>query len=331
MKIAIVKLSALGDIVHAMVALQFIKAAIPNCHIDWVVEQRFAEVLADNPHVDHIITVNLKALKHDKFAVLREFCALKAQLNDCYDWVIDAQGLLKSAVIARLLSKHTAGFDKHSIREKIAAFFYRHHVNIAYDANTIDRNLAVLTQPLGVGVTSQQIIDKQPFLFYRSPDMALDSYFDVKQRNVLLVVGSTWPSRIYPKELLQQVIEGLPANYLIAWGNDSELETAEWLAQNSDAKVLRRLSLNDLKAAIDHCDLVIGNDTGPTHMAWGLNKPSITLFGPTPITRVYQTPINKVLKSPSAVNPFKLNKQDFSIREIPASAVVDLANILLSR
>jgi heptosyltransferase-1 len=90
------------------------------------------------------------------------------------------------------------------------------------------------------------------------------------------------------------------------------------------------MSLNDLKSTIKHADLVIGNDTGPTHMAWGFNKPSITLFGPTPVSRVYQTPINKVLKSPSVVNPFKLNKKDFSITEIKESAVVELAYSLLN-
>jgi heptosyltransferase-1 len=77
-------------------------------------------------------------------------------------------------------------------------------------------------------------------------------------------------------------------------------------------------------------DLVIGNDTGPTHMAWGLNRPSITLFGPTPISRVYQTPINQVLKSPSIVNPFKLDKNDFSIKDIQVGQVLACARGLLA-
>ena len=88
-------------------------------------------------------------------------------------------------------------------------------------------------------------------------------------------------------------------------------------------------TLNSVKALIAKADLLIGNDTGPTHMAWGLNVPSITLFGPTPVSRVYQTDINKVLKSPSIVNPFKLNKQDFSIQEIAEQDVIQLAELLL--
>jgi heptosyltransferase-1 len=115
----------------------------------------------------------------------------------------------------------------------------------------------------------------------------------------------------------------------LIWGNAQERKDAEWIAQRSSAQLLPALSLNDLKAVIASADLLIGNDTGPTHMAWGLNRPSITLFGPTPISRVYQTSINQVLKSPSLVNPFKLNKNDFSIREIPETAIINLAHGLL--
>ena len=80
---------------------------------------------------------------------------------------------------------------------------------------------------------------------------------------------------------------------------------------------------------IQQSSLLIGNDTGPTHMAWGLNVPSITLFGPTPVNRVYQTPINKVLKSPSKVNHFKLDKNDYSIKEIAVQDIVKMAEVLL--
>jgi heptosyltransferase-1 len=81
---------------------------------------------------------------------------------------------------------------------------------------------------------------------------------------------------------------------------------------------------------IAKADLLIGNDTGPTHMAWGLNRPSITIFGPTPVSRVYQTDINKVVKSASIVNPYKLNKQDYSIKDIDEQDIIGQAKFLLS-
>ena len=124
----------------------------------------------------------------------------------------------------------------------------------------------------------------------------------------------------------------LQENVLIVWGNEEERERAEWIAKNSSyATVMPKLSLNELKAFIASADLLIGNDTGPTHMAWGLNIPSITIFGPTPVSRVYQTPINRVIKSSSKVNPYKLNRQDFSIREIDPQKIVTMAKELLGK
>ncbi|MEQ1530405.1 MAG: lipopolysaccharide heptosyltransferase I, partial [Methylococcales bacterium] len=100
MKIAIVKLSALGDIVHAMVALQFIKAQCADIHIDWLVEERFAEVLKHNPDIDNILTVNLKALKCKPADIVPEYKKIRRYAGNHYKLVIDAQGLIKSALTA---------------------------------------------------------------------------------------------------------------------------------------------------------------------------------------------------------------------------------------
>lgn len=330
MKIAIVKLSALGDIVHAMVALQFIKTYDPSIEIDWIVEQGFAEILRHNPDINQILTVNLKALKHNKAGVWAEIKKVRQFANNNYDLVIDAQGLLKSAITSKLLGKNIAGFDKNSIREKIACYFYNQQVNSPYDANTIDRNVKVLSEPLGFSISSEQIHQKKAFLYFNDNNLSLNKYSSENLKNILFIIGSTWESRNYPKEKFLQVADKLQQNVLIAWGNDAEKEKAEWIAVRSDyVRVLPKLNLNDLTALMAKTDLTLGNDTGPTHLAWGLNKPSIVLFGCTPVSRVYQTEINKVLKSPSIVNPYKLNKQDYSIQEIEVDEVVELAMMLL--
>ena len=89
--------------------------------------------------------------------------------------------------------------------------------------------------------------------------------------------------------------------------------------------------MDDLKRTVSESRLVIGADTGPTHMAWALNIPSITIFGNTPEYRnTYITDINKVIKSDSKVNPLKLDKNDFSINEIKAIDIVNIAKELLS-
>ena len=330
MRIAIVKLSAMGDIVHAMVALQFIKAQVPNLEIDWIVEQGFAGILANNPDINAIYTVNLKSLKTHKAGIFQQIKAIRNYAKNNYDLVIDAQGLLKSAITARLLGKPVAGFDKDSIREKAAAWFYDVKVASAYDANTIDRNALVLSQPLGINITPEQILNKKPFLFFSDTDQSYTDFLSTDKHNIILVISSTWESRNYPAEKFVAVAEALQQNCLVIWGNAQEKQKAEWMAtQSNTIKVMPKLDLNGLKALIAHADLLIGNDTGPTHMAWALNKPSITLFGPTPVSRVYQTDINKVLKSASIVNPYKLNKQDYSIKDINESDIIKLAKDLL--
>lgn len=331
MRIAIVKLSALGDIIHAMVALQFIKQHAPDIETDWIVEERFAGILQHNPDITQILTVNLKALKNNKLAIFQELKKLRYYAKNNYDLVIDAQGLIKSAITARLLGKKVAGFDKNSIREKAASWFYDVKVSCAYDENTIDRNALVLSKPLGFCITNKEILGKKPFLYTGNTNPQLDTFFPNNRNTIVFAIGSTWESRNYPIEKFVAISQNLSANCLTLWGNEQEKAKAEWMSkQCANIKVLPKLDLNDLKAVIAKADLVIGNDTGPTHIAWGLNKPSITIFGPTPVSRVYQTDINKVIKSHSSVNPYKLNKQDYSIMNIDEHDIIELAKQLLS-
>ena len=96
--------------------------------------------------------------------------------------------------------------------------------------------------------------------------------------------------------------------------------------------IVNKLSLNKLKALISQVDLVIGPDTGPTHMAWALNVASITLFGPTPGYRnTYVTKINKIIESKSKVDPFKINKNDFSIKDIDIQEIIQVSQDLLDQ
>lgn len=324
MKICIVKLSAMGDIIHAMVALQFIKKALPDSQIDWVVESGFSGVLKNNPHIDNILEVNLKSIKKKKSEIFNQYKIIKSYSKNNYDIVIDAQGLLKSAIVAKIIgAKIIAGFDKNSIREGIASFFYDKKVSIAYDENTIDRNATVICEPLGIEVTSEMIIDKDAFLFSSSHVENLPDVFN------LFVIGSTWGSRNYPKEKFVKIAEALHVKTFIVWGSEEEHLKALWMQDNSKyLHVLPRGSLDELKYVISKCSLLIGNDTGPTHMAWGLNVPSITIFGPTPTNRVYVTPINRVIKSSSKVNHYKLDKNDFSICEIDSNEIVKIAKEL---
>jgi len=331
LKLAVVKLSAMGDIIHAMVALQFIKQRFPIIQIDWIVEAGFAAVLKDNPDIDNILPINLKAIKKDKSEIFTQIKLLREYAQNDYDLVIDAQGLIKSAITAKLLGNKIAGFDKESIREGIASWFYDVKVNIAYDENTIDRNATVLSQPLGFEITHDDILNKKSFLFFKETKETEKIYQDFfSQKTIVFIIGSTWESRNYPKEKFAKIADNLKENCLIVWASEDEKEKAKWIEENSlYAKMLPKIDLNVLKAVIAKSDLLIGNDTGPTHMAWGFNIPSITIFGPTPVNRVYQTKINKVVKSSSVVNHYKLDKNDYSIRDINENEIIVIAKELL--
>jgi heptosyltransferase-1 len=140
-----------------------------------------------------------------------------------------------------------------------------------------------------------------------------------------LIVGASRENKIYPKEKFVELVNRLEQKTLIVWGNKSEEDTAKYIARHADkAFVALEGNLDKLKHIIENSELVIGGDTGPTHMAWALNIPSITIFGNTPEYRnTYITPINQVVKSNSKVNPLKLDHSDFSIREIAVNDILD--------
>ena len=200
--------------------------------------------------------------------------------------------MIKSAIVSRIIgAKVIAGFDKDSIREGLSALFYNHKINIPYEANAIDRNMAVICQTLGINYTKDEILNKEKFLYFNKENQLEKPY-------ITLVVGASKENKIYPKERFVELVNQLKEKTIIVWGNDEEFEFATYIAQNSQyAFVAPKGNLDALKSTIANSKMVIGADTGPTHMAWALNIPSITIFGNTPEYRnTYITEKNKVIK-----------------------------------
>jgi heptosyltransferase I len=330
MRIAIVKLSAMGDIVHAMIVLQYIKRFNQKITIDWIVEESFKDLLKFNPHINKLHLVNIKDAKMNK-SILALFKELnKLRHHDHYDLVIDMQGLIKSAIISKLLpSKQIVGFDKFSTRERLASNFYNKRLHCSYETNVILRNLALIEFALGFSVDKQQIYNKVPYIFSNIKEL---NFSNTKSKtNILLIPGASHPSKRYPAESLAKLVHLLDANYYILWGSsDEELLAKEIKKLAPDVTICQKLSIEKLASLISKLDLVIGSDTGPTHIAWALNIPSITIYGPTPGYRnTYETNINRIIESESKVNPKKINKSDYSIKDIDVEKIVELANELL--
>ena len=330
MKIVIVKLSALGDIVHAMIVLQFIKKYHQEVMIDWVVEEGFAGVLENNPHINQIHKVNLQKAKQTKSLYLLWKELRKIRKLGKYDLVIDMQGLIKSALVARMIpSDTTLGFDKDSLRESLAAKFYNQTYKIDYAENAIERNLNLVSYALKFSFDKEDIHSKEVFLY---PNQQYTfNHISSTKKNILLISGASYPAKCYPIEKFVELTKQIDANFLTIWGNEKEkIIVNEIKHLSSNVEVLEELSLDGLISFISQVDLVIGPDTGPTHMAWALNVPSVTLFGPTPGYRnTYITSINKIIESDSEVNPNKINKNDYSIKNIDANDISNLAKKLL--
>ena len=326
MKIAIIKLSSLGDIIHTMVVLQFIKKLRTNIKIDWIVEEKFKEVLENNPDINKIHTVNFQEVKKTKSFKLFFLELSKIKEFGNYDIVIDFQGLFKTAVVSKFLSsKGIVGFDWHSVRESFSSLIYNQKVKIGYDKNTIVRYVKLTSKALDIEITLDDLNSKDPYLFYRSTVLIPETPY------IVLVVGSTWKSRNYPKEKFIQVANTLKQRCVVIWGTEEERQKSEWMAlQSNYITVMPKLSLDELKYVISNSSLIIGNDTGPSHMSWAMNIPSIILFGPTPPERMFQTNKNLFIKSNSKINHWKLDKNDFSIKEIVVDDIVKMAKKLIN-
>lgn len=321
LRIAIVRLSALGDIINTAVVLQIIHNYYPDAEIDWFIEEAFAPILQSHPLIHEVIPVPLKRLKKTKsFTLLKEMIhTLKSRKR--YDHIIDAQGLLKSAIIASLLPGNVHGFDKQSAREAIASWFYTTTSSIPYEISVIRRNVMVITEALNIPYSDALIEQKTPVFPTQSTP---------HENKISLVIGASWQSKCYPKEQFAILCDLLPYPCHIVWGSAKEYSDASWIKEHSkNAVITPKMSLNELVNFIAHCTLIIGNDTGPTHIAWAMNRPSITLFGPTNERMIYPMEKNIGIKSPSHVDIFHINRNDFSIRDIDPHLIAVKAKELL--
>jgi len=331
MRIAIVRLSALGDIINSALILQFIKKAYPDAHIEWVCEEAFAPIIANHPDLDAVHTVAIKRAKKTKsISLLLQTVSMLRSLGK-FDKIIDLQGLLKSALVSRLIGKNVHGFAKDSIREGIASTFYQHHTHIPYESNSIWRTLVLTNEALNINITKEMVAVKQPALHYEDKDDITQELLSDEQKNIAFVIGASWPSKTYPKANFIELADKLDANIVLIWGSEAEKSDAsEITLASANTKLAPKLTLPQLVALVDSVDLVIGNDTGPTHIAWAMNRPSITLFGPTPAEKMmWQDETHIAIESGSKVNPLKLNRSDMSIKDISAQAVYEKVQELL--
>ena len=318
--IAVIKLSALGDIVHAVVILQFIVKHLPKAKITWFADAKFSEILFLCPQISRVVSLPLKNGEYKKSLEL----IASAKQEGKFDYVIDLQGLLKSAVVAKLLGKNSYGFDKFSVKEPLAALFYGHKFSCDYAQNIILRNLGLTAFALGFSFSEDEILAKQPCF------SASQSKFGSSKKKILIAPFASEPSKIYDKfgDVIA-LLDDSQNEIFVCFNGEKEEKEALNLIKNSNAKPLN-LSLKELVSFISSCDLVIGNDSGVTHIAWAQNRPSITLFGNRPAERnAFASPVNLTLDAGKKIDAKKIDKSDFCVRDIAPQTIANAAKRLL--
>ncbi|UOS68567.1 lipopolysaccharide heptosyltransferase I [Helicobacter pylori] len=332
MKIAIVRLSALGDIIVSAVFLALIKERFTNAQIEWFVDERFSAILEHSPYIDKLHPIALKSTL-TTFNPLKIFKLFKSLRAYEYDIVVDMQGLIKSALITQMLkAPKKVGFDYASAREGLSAFFYSQKVSIAYNEPVLKRNFTLLSHALNLpkkeiseGLSSRSKV----FSYQDSPKIdALN--LNKNKLKILFVLETSKINKTYPIERFKELALALE-NFQICllWHADENKATALYgaLKNQRDVLLLPKLTLNEVKALLFKMDLIIGGDTGITHLAWALQKPSITLYGNTPMERFkLESPINVSLTGNSNAN---YHKKDFSIQNIDPKKIKEcVLNIL---
>lgn len=275
MRVLIVKMSSMGDVIHTLPALTDAVRAIKNISFDWVVEENFQEIPRWHSHVKNVIPISLRRWRKNIFSAetREEWKIFKSILREnTYDLIIDAQGLLKSAFIARFAKGVRAGFDSQSAREPLAALFYQRKFLVAKKQHAIARTRKLFSQALN----------------YELPDSIADYGIPRDADNAQALVflhGTTWPTKHWPEEYWQALAKMAAAKNItvkLPWGNTEERERAKRIAAVCEtAEVLPRLNLKEMAEVLSSAAGVVAVDTGLCHLAAALNVPTISLYGPT--------------------------------------------------
>jgi heptosyltransferase-1 len=298
MKILIVRLSALGDIVHALPVLAAIKKAKPDAQVDWLVEENYASILsiASGLRKRIIVRASRSFATPDavSFGGLLGYKNAASYLwNQDYDFALDLQGLIKSAVWARIsFADRVIGFDAPNLREPQAAFLYSETVAPTRPAgqqakgpagdHVIQKNLSILSalqiKPDAIELPLTPKADAET--------MAAITAAGGRRGYVVLNPGAAWPNKRWPPErfgaLAAALHECTGLRSLVTWG-PSERDLADSIVQASAgaAKAAPATSVSDLGVLVREAALVVSGDTGPLHIAAAMGTPLVGLYGPT--------------------------------------------------
>jgi heptosyltransferase-1 len=295
MKVLIVKASALGDVVHALPVLAWLKSADPDMEIDWLVEEGFAPFLEGHPLLRKIHRIATRSWRQQGWtAAVRESLRTIASLRgERFDVVLDLQGNSKSAMFTLLSgAARRYGFGRDGVREwpNLLATNYRvalsandHH--ISERSLTIARaafpggSVRVAAGPLPIRPDAAQRIEAQ-----------LAEHGLAGRRFAVLHYGTTWTTKLWPVASWQTLVRSLAAAGnpvpVLTWGNAEEKEAVERIAAMAGgALIWPRGTLPELTALLARAAVVVGGDTGPVHIAAAVGTPTVSIYRVTDQSR----------------------------------------------
>jgi lipopolysaccharide heptosyltransferase I len=285
-RVLIVRLGALGDIVHAIPVAAALRRAFPDARIDWLVSAKHREILDLVPVIDRRLVINDRGDTNGGSSLLSAIRELRAAR---YDVAIDLQGLIKSALLARASgAPRVAGFVASYARERLARLFYTdvHDPGRGglYDPretrHVVDINLGLLTV-LGLNAVRAEFpidqVESAPAQQVRERTGG---------RYALLNPGAAWPNKRWPPARLSEVATALRARHdlmsVVLWGPGEEPLAREVVAGAAGAALLSPpTSVADIVAMSRGAALMVSGDTGPTHIASAIGTPIVGIYGPT--------------------------------------------------
>lgn len=285
--ILVIKLSAIGDVIHALPVSYALKETYPEARITWVVEPPAYDLLTNNPYIDEIILFRKKEFKSWK-GFCKNFPNFSAKIREKkYDIVLDLQGLAKSGIIA-LLARGKKKLGTCDMRE-MSQYISKPTVGENAHGHIVERYLDV-ARAIGCRV------DNVVFPIYPTEEEKANAqrYLQegrIKGDYVVLAVGTNWPNKCWPTSYFARLADHLLAQnitpVLIGGGkNDERLARAIAKDMKGEAvDLVGKTSLKELAAVIRGARALVGGDTGPTHLAAGLGIPAIEIMGPTDSNR----------------------------------------------
>ncbi|MEZ2329151.1 lipopolysaccharide heptosyltransferase I [Mesorhizobium sp. RCC_202] len=277
MKVLIVKTSSMGDVIHTFPAVEDALRNRPDVTFDWCVEETFAGIVALHPAIRTIHKVAIRRWRKQLFdsGTWREMAGLRRALRASrYDLVIDAQGLLKSALVAVQAGAPIAGLDRASAREPSATLFYRRKYAVPRDLHAIERTRRLFGLAL----------DYQPDLAVLGSGIVppAGGLSNVEGKTAFLLHGTSREDKKWPVEGWIETARLLAARQftpVVTWSNEAEKNVAEAIVGAVPQAVLvPKSQLSEIAAILGRSALVIGADTGLTHLASAFGLPTVAIF-----------------------------------------------------